>query len=148
MRPALSDVLAALSARVFGEIAPVLPAGYLQSDAMVMALLLASAAEEQERAAEVRHADIEDLRAVFRRALPSLPGGAMKDTVAKAAELEPKSLRISDLDACGDKLSAALIELHAGVEEREEPWARKIEREIWAALRASTERRAFKTSPF
>ncbi len=148
MKPALADVLGALSARVFGEIAPLLPAGYPQSDAMVMALLLAAAAEEHERAAEVRRADIEDLRALFRKVLPSLSGVAVRDTVASAAELEPKSLRISDLDACGDKLSAALIELHAYVEQREEPWAREIERDIWAVLRASTGRRAFKTGPF
>jgi hypothetical protein len=148
VKPALTDVLGALSTRVFGEIAPALPAGYLQSDAMVMALLLAAAAEEQERSAEVRHADIEDLRALFRRVLPSLLGGTVKDAVARAAALEPKSFRISDLDACGDKLSAALIELHVYVEQREEPWAREIEREIWAFLRASTERRAFKSGPF
>lgn len=148
MRPALTDVLGALSAHVFGEIAPALPAGYLQSDAMVMALLLAAAAEEQERAADVRHADIEDLRALFRRVLPTLRGAAVKDAVASAAELEPKSLRISDLDACGDKLSAALIELHAYVEQREEPWAQEIEKDIWALLRTSTERRAFKSGPF
>ena len=148
MKPALTDVLGALSARVFGEIAPVLPPGYLQSDAMVMALLLAAAAEEHERAAEVRHADIEDLHGLFRRTLPKLPGGELKDSVASAAEVGPKSLRISDLDACGDKLSAALIELHAYVEQREEPWAREIEGDIWAFLRASTERRAFKSGPF
>jgi hypothetical protein len=148
MKPTLADVLSALSARVLGEFAPLLPPGYLQSDAMVMALLLAAAAEEHERAAEVRHADIEDLRALFRRVIKSLSGGAVRDAVASAAELEPKSLRISDLDACSDKLSAALIELHAYVEQRGEPWAREIERDIWAVLRASTGRRAFNSGPF
>jgi hypothetical protein len=148
VRPTLVDVLGALSARVFGELLPALPAGYLQSDAMMMALLLAGAAEEHERAAEVRSTDIEDVRRVFRRALPHLTDGRLQDTVAAAVDLAPKSLRISDLDACGDKLSAALIELHAAVEQSEDPWAREIEREIWAALRASTVRRALATNPF
>ena len=71
VRPTLVDVLGALSARVFGEMLPALPAGYLQSDAMMMALLLAGAAEEHERAAEVRSADVEDFRARFSARAPA-----------------------------------------------------------------------------
>ena len=148
MRPLLVDVLGALAARMVGDVMPALPAGYMQSDAMVVALLLAAAAEEHERAAEVRSADVSEMRAVLARALPRLEAGRLRESVAAAAIEEPTSLRISDLEACGDKLSAALIGLHAYVEEREEPWAREIERDIWRALRASAERRAFKTSPF
>ena len=148
MKPALVDVLGALSARVFGDMMPALPAGYLQSEAMLMALLLAAAAEEHERAAEVRSADIAGTRRVLGAALAHLSPGVLRDRVAEAATLEPRSLRISDLDACDAKLSAALIELHAAVEEREDSWAREIERDIWAVLRASTARRAFTTSPF
>jgi len=148
MRPTLVDVLGALSARIFGEMMPALPPGYLQSDAMLTALLLAAAAEEHERAAEVRAADIAGTRKVLRAALPHLAVGSLRDTVAAVVDLEPRSLKISDLDACDDKLSAALIELHAAVEEREDPWAREIEREIWEALRASTARRALATNPF
>ena len=148
MKPVLSAVLGALSARVFGEMMPVLPAGYRQSDALIVALLLAGAAEEHERAADVRHAAVEGLRAVMARALEALPAGPLRETVAAAADTRPASLRISDLDACGDKLSAVLIGLHAYVEDGGEPWAREIERDIWAALRADCQRRAFVTSPF
>jgi len=148
MRPTLVDVLSALSARVFGEMLPALPAGYRQSDAMLVALLLAAAAEEHERAAEVRMADIAGARRVLSAALPHLGPGPLRDTVAAVVDLEPRSLRISDLDACDDKLSAALIELHAAVEEREDSWAQKIEHELWEALRASTERRVLTTNPF
>ena len=51
-------------------------------------------------------------------------------------------------DPPGVALNAGLIELHAAVEQSEDPWAREIEREIWAALRASTVRRALATNPF
>jgi hypothetical protein len=148
MKPVLSAVLGALSARVFGEMMPVLPAGYRQSDALIVALLLAGAAEEHERAADVRHTTVEEFRAVFARASEALPAGPLRDAVSAAADTTPASLRISDLDACGDKLSAVLIELHAYVEERGEQWAREIERDIWATLRADSRRRAFVTSPF
>ena len=65
----LSAGLGALAARDFGEIMPVRPAGYRQSDAMIVALLLAAAAEEHERAADVRNAAVEAFRAVLARAL-------------------------------------------------------------------------------
>ena len=148
MKPALTAVLGALSARVFTEIMPSLPAGYRQSDALIVALLLAGAAEEHERAADVRNADVEGLRGVLARAVSALPAGALRDAVASAADMRPASLRISDLDACGDKLSAVLIELHAYVEGCDESWAREIERDIWVALRAASQRRAVVTSPF
>ncbi len=148
MKPTLTSVLGALSARVFTEILPALPAGYRQSDALMVALLLAGAAEEHERAAEVRSADIGALRSLFERALPKLPHGPLRDAVGTAAGVRPDSLEISALDACGDKLSKVLIDLHAYVEERDETWAREVERDIWAVLRACAARRAFVTSPF
>lgn len=148
MKPTLGDVLSAISARVAGNLLPALPAGYLQSDAMVLALLLAGAAEEQERGADVRKADIEEMRAIFDAARQHLEPGRLRDRVAAAGDDRPASLRIADLDACHDRMRRVLVELHEAVESASEERSREIEASIWKHLRASVGRHAMSTNPF
>jgi hypothetical protein len=148
VKPALGEVLSAMSARLAGDILPLLPAGYAQSDALVLALLAAGAAEEQERAADVRMADIRELQSVLALAGDRLDGSDLQPRVAQVCRCEPASLRVSDLDACLDRLHGALIELHAFVEGRSEPWALELNDEVWRYLRASVGRRAMATNPF
>ena len=148
MNPTVNDVLGALSGHLFSEVLPLLSASYAQADTMMAALLLAGAAEEYGRAAEVRSADIREMRELFAEAARRLPPGALRDQVAAAAAHEAKSLRIADLDACRDELAGTLIALHGTVEATREPWACELDARIWQHLRASTQRRAMATSPF
>ena len=148
MNPKVSDVLGALSGHLFTEVMPLLSASYAQADTMMTALLLAGAAEEYGRAAEVRSADIREMRALFSDAAQRLPAGTLRDRVAAAADREAKSLLIVDLDACRDELAGVLIALHEAVEASPQGWARELDGRIWQHLRASTQRRAMATSPF
>lgn len=148
MNPKVNDVLGALSGHLFSEVLPLLSASYAQADTMMAALLLAGAAEEYGRAAEVRSADIREMGELFAEAARRLPPGVLRDQVADAAAREAKSLRIADLDACRDELAGTLIALHATVEATREPWACELDAKIWQHLRASTQRRAMATSPF
>jgi hypothetical protein len=148
VNPKVDDVLGALSGHLFTEVLPLLSASYAQADTMMTALLLAAAAEEYGRAAEIRSADIREMRDLFTRAAACLPTGALRDRVAAAAGRDAKSLRIADLDSCRDELAGVLISLHEAVEASREPWARELDVGIWQHLRASTQRRAMATSPF
>lgn len=148
MNPKVNDVLGALAGHLFTEVLPLLSASYAQADTMMTALLLTGAAEEFGRAAEVRSADIREMRAIFADAACRLPAGPLRERVAAAADREAKSLRIADLDACRDGLAGVLVALHEAVEASHEPWARELDGRIWQHLRASTERRAMATSPF
>lgn len=148
MKPALGEVLQALSARLVGEVLAQLPPGYAQSDALVMSLITAGAAEEQERAAETRSADIREMREIFSRAAARVDEPSLSAALARAAGEEPVSLRIADLDRCVDAMRATLIDLHAFVEARTEVWAAAIDADIWCHLRATTARHAMATNPF
>lgn len=148
MNPKVGDVLGALSGHLFTEVMPLLSASYAQADTMMTALLLAGAAEEYGRAAEVRSADIREMRALFSAAARGLPAGTLRDRVAAAAGREAKSLLIADLDTCRDELAGVLIALHEAVETTSEGWACELDAKIWQHLRASAERRAMATNPF
>ena len=148
MNPKVQDVLGALAGHLFAEVLPLLSASYAQADTMMIALLLTGAAEEFGRAAEVRSADIREMRELFAEAAQRLPPGTLRDRVVAASVREAKSLLMADLDGCRDELAATLIPLHAEVETSREPWARELDAKIWQHLRASTQRRAMATSPF
>jgi hypothetical protein len=148
VNPKVNDVLGALSEHLFTEVLPLLSGSYAQADTMMMALLLAGAAEEYGRAAEARSADIREMRAVFVEAAGRLPAGPLREQVIAAAGREAQSLLIGDLDACRDELAGVLISLHEAVETSPNPWARELDAKIWQHLRASTQRRAMATSPF
>jgi hypothetical protein len=148
VKPALGDVLTAISARVAGSLLPALPPGYLQADAMVLALLLAGAAEEQERGADTRSTDIEEMRAIFVQAAATIPPGDLRERSVAATRDMPSSRRISDLDACHDRMRAVLVDLHAVVEASDDPRMDEVDRAIWRHLRESVARHAMTTNPF
>jgi hypothetical protein len=148
LKPGLNDVLSAISARLATEVLPNLPPGYAQSDAMVLALLLAGAAEEHDRAAEIRMQDIDELRAILRTAAATLSDDTLRNRARDGAAREPASLRVTDLDRCLDALLGVLIDVHVAIESRSETWARGLEADIWSHLRASVKRRSHSTNPF
>jgi len=148
VNPKVNDVLGALAGHLFTDVLPHLSASYAQADTMMIALLLSGAAEEFDRAAEVRNSDIREMRALFAEAARCLPAGPLRDRVATASTREPKSLLIAELEACCDELAGTLITLHEAVETSTAAWARELDAKIWQHLRASTDRRAMATSPF
>jgi len=148
MNPKVNEVLGALAGHLFTDVLPHLSASYVQADTMMIALLLTGAAEEFDRAAEVRSADISEMRALFREALRCLPAGRLRDRVAAASGREPRNLLVAELETCCTELAGTLIALHEVVETSGEAWARELDAKIWQHLRASTQRRAMATSPF
>jgi hypothetical protein len=143
MRPEADQVLRTLSGQLLSEIAPRISVSYGKSSVEVMAVLLLDAAEEYDRAVESRFEENRAMRKIFRDAAVDLPDGPLRDRLAEEGGGEDACLRVSALNEANDRLRKVLIELHAFVEERDDEWARRVNREIWRELRASAIRRAF-----
>jgi hypothetical protein len=147
MKPEVDAVLQSMITKLLAEVAPAIGDGYVRSNVEVMAGILAAAAEEFDRAAAIRAEENMAIRAIFRDAIGSLPGATLRARLQAAAAEVDASLRVSDLNRANDRLRALLIELHAFVEERDEAWARRIDRAIWDELRAGANRRAISLWP-
>jgi hypothetical protein len=115
---------------------------YAQGHLQTIAALLHFAAIEYERGADTRIFENAEMRRIFASAADSLDDPRMGDRLRAAAATEEADFRMSTLNAANDGLRELLIELHAFVEERETPAARRIDGEIWDLLRSSTERRS------
>jgi hypothetical protein len=148
MKPEVDVVLRSMMTKLLLEVAPAVGDAYVRSNVEAMGALLAAAAEEFDRAAEVRVAENRSMREILRAATEHVPEGDLRSRLTVAAEEREASLRIGDLNAVNDRLRALLIELQTLVEGSDEEWARRIDRAIWAELRASARRRAIFFYPF
>ena len=149
MKPEVDRTLRLLAQSLMLEIGPGLASDYAQKNALLAALLLSSAAEEWDRAAERRVEENRVLRALFRDAAArGVADGTLRARLEAAAHGEDASLCISDLERSNAELRALVVELHARVEELATPAAREIEGRIWEELRRSTERRRLGMQPF
>jgi hypothetical protein len=148
MKPEVDVVLRSMMTKLLLEVAPAVSDAYVRSNVEAMGVLLAAAAEEFDRAAEVRVAENRSMREILRATTEHVPEGDLRSRLAIAAQEREASLRIGDLNAVNDRLRALLIEIQALVEGSDEEWAHQINRAIWAELRASTRRRAISFYPF
>jgi hypothetical protein len=149
VKPDVERTLQLLARSLLLELGPGLPHDYARKSAMLAAMLLASAAEEWDRAAERRAEENRALREIFRAAAErGVTDAALRERLAAAARSGDASLRVSELERANAELRALLVELHAHVEELATPDAREIEARIWDELRRSTERRRLTMQPF
>jgi len=148
VKPEVDVVLRSLMTKLLLEVAPAVGDAYVRSNVEAMGMLLAAAAEEFDRAAEIRVAENRSMRAILLAAAEHVCAAELRRRLIAAAEEPEPSLRIGDLNAANDRLRALVIELHALVENREEEWARRIDGMIWGELEASARRRAISFYPF
>jgi len=141
MKPQIDQLLGLTAGQLMTEIAPLIPAGYAQSQATLGAVMLSLAAQQYDRAAEIRVAENRELRALFAELAPLVADADLKAKLEAAAPGEDASLRISALDDSNYALRRLLIALHAHVEELPGATARGAEKRIWSVLRAAAERR-------
>ncbi len=149
MKPDVERTLQLLAQSLLLELGPGLAHDYARKSALLAAMLLASVAEEWDRAAERRAGENRALRELFRAAAEhGVEDPALRDRLDDAARATDASLRVSELERANAELRALLVELHAHVEELATPHAREIEGRIWDELRRSTERRRLSMQPF
>ena len=142
MKPGVDYALRTLAATLLTDVAPNVTVDYGRASAEFIAALMIVAAEDYDRAADVRVEENRAMREIFRDAAAIVPETALKAKLEAAALGEEASLRVSALDQTNDALKRILIELHEYVDGRPEPWADRIDRMIWRELRASATRRA------
>jgi hypothetical protein len=147
MKPEIDQALRSLSARILMDIAPNVAVDYAKASLEVTAVLMLVAAEEYDRAADIRAEENRAMRGLFRDAAPDVPETDLRGRLESAAAGEDSSLRVSALNAANDGLRSLLIELHEYVEVRSESWASRINHAIWKELEASAARRAIPFFP-
>jgi hypothetical protein len=141
MKPGTTHHLMAMAGTLGGRILPALPEeSYAVGDTKMMAVLAVLFAQHAEKAVDVLHGENAALRALFARAAP-LVGGTLGERLAAASATSDADLKLSTVEAANDMLNALLIELHADVEGREADWAKAMDREIWALLKAGADGR-------
>jgi hypothetical protein len=137
--PQPAKALADLAVKLATGIAPETNSSYAMANTGLISMLLLAMAQDHDRAAANRMADIGDMQTLFRaaaRAHPAASGAAVREAFCNGA---PAGLRISELDVFHAEGLAALIELHAWAELHDAALAL----EIWDFLLKHTERNRF-----
>lgn len=145
MKPEPPAVLGQLAAWLAMDLAPTVQP-YQQSALGLAAALLGMTVEEADRAVSRRVEENAALRGLLARGA-DLVEARLSARLQALAEGVDESLLVSALEASNAALRAGLIELHAAVEALDGEAARALEADIWAELRASTERRVLSTAP-
>lgn len=135
MKPSIPVAAADLAARLRSEIVPELT-GFRANNVAMGSAMIDMIAEEFDRAAARLFEENEAVRALLQR------GG-----VASAAPEAP-DLRVSALEAANDRLRAALIDLQAALETRDDDEARALDADIWRELARSVDRRRVASANF
>ena len=116
MKPSPELVLNQAFAKLAMEIGPALPAGYGQGSVTTTAGLLLMAAQEFNRAADIRAKENAAMRCLFGDVAASV-GGKLGDELKTAAGTRDKDLTITTLDQGNASLKTALIALQAHAED-------------------------------
>ena len=141
MRPQVDMVLKGFFGTLLLQVIPSMSAGYWTDALSVMGLALHMAAQECERAADVRATDNAEMRSLLAEAADKVSDAALATRLHEGARHYETSLRISDLDQSNDVLKALLTDLHAYLKEQTGARAAELERKILTHLKLSAERR-------
>lgn len=136
MKPEIDQILNLSAMKIIGEFAPAMAAQYDQGMAQVVAGLMLMAAQEYDRAADIRVAENADMRALFGEMAPQVADAGLRGELEKAAATRDESFRVSTLNASNETLRRLLIGLHARMDE-----TGADTRRIWDVLKAMAARR-------
>jgi hypothetical protein len=119
MKPEPATVLNNTAMKLLFEVGPAMPPGYSQGSVTTLGVLLIMVAQEQGRAVDLRVTENRAMRTIFARAqkLDLEFDADLADAAARAAE----PLELADLDQENARLKALLIQLHARLEELDDP---------------------------
>jgi len=144
MNPEVDKILDFSASQLMTQLAPLLPSGYAQGSASLLSMMMMLAAQEYDRAAEIRVAENTDLRALFGELAPLISDPALRTDLQRAATKKDASLAISALNTSNAEFRRLLIALQAHMEEAAGIVARTAEARIWEVLKASAARRLLK----
>lgn len=136
MKPEIDQILNLSAMKIIGEFAPAMAAQYDQGMAQVVAGLMMMAAQEYDRAAEIRVAENQDMRALFAELAARVSDAGLRGELDRAVATRDTSLRISALNETNEMLRRLLIRLHALMDD-----TGADTRRIWDVLGAMAARR-------
>ena len=110
----------------------------------LIGMMLNLSAKEYDRAADIRFAENNDIRALFAELAPGVTDAQLKRELEAMAAAKDVSLRISSLNESNYALRRLLTRLQIFAEEH---GARDAERRIWAVLKAMAARRLVQLGP-
>lgn len=141
MRPEVDQILMITAGQIATELAPDLSTQFAQGMAQLAALMDLLAAQEYDRAADIRASENREMRALFAELGPLVNDAALKAKLEDAAIGADASLRVSALNETNYALRELLIGLHEHIEAQEGDAARAAETRIWALLKIFAARR-------
>lgn len=141
MTPEADHILGLSAGQMMTDMAPLLPADYAKGAAALTALVMTFAAQEYDRAAEIRTTENAEMRALFKTLAPLVENAHLKAELEDAAMGVDDSLKISRLNEGNYALRKLLIALHAHVETLTGDAAREAQAQIWRLLNAFAGRR-------
>ncbi|MGB5949900.1 MAG: hypothetical protein WBG82_11315 [Parvibaculum sp.] len=141
MKPEVDVVLGGFLGTLLTEIAPQLGAEYSLGSVGLIAMTVGMAAQEFDRAADLRVAENREMRALFSEAAKLVGDRGLAARLKEAAASQDGSFRVSALNATNDELAKLLIELQAHVEESKADWAAPFEAKLWDYIVGAAERR-------
>ena len=142
MKPEVDQILNLSAGQIMATLAPHMPAGYAQATAGLTSFMMMFAAQEYDRAADIRARENTEMRALFRELAPQLRDAALKRKLESAAATQDESLKISALNETNSELRKLLIALQIHLETLKD--AHDARARIWDLLRTAAERRVLK----
>ncbi len=131
-----------LAIRIATHVLPDMNTAYGQADAGLISGLLMALAQDFERAAFNRMADIEEIQQIFHVAKVSNPDLPDKQEMEAFSNKAPASLHLQDLDQLHARGFDLLIGLHAWAEVN----SPELNQAIWSLLRRHSERNKFEVA--
>jgi hypothetical protein len=119
-------------------------AAFAAGTAGLLGLVLSMSAKEYDRAADIRFAENNDIRALFSELAPGVRDAALKAQLDAAAAAKDASLRISALNDSNYALRRLLTALQVDAEDRADA---KAKARIWTVLKALADRRFVSLGP-
>ncbi|HEX2590256.1 MAG TPA: hypothetical protein VHL34_02110 [Rhizomicrobium sp.] len=135
MRPEISELLRTTGMQLPGLAAPT---GYAQASAGLITGMLMISAAHYDRAAEIRVMDNGEMRALFGTLAGGVKDAGLRASLEAAATSRDESIRVSALNAANAELRKLLIALQTHLEDAGDVDGQK---QVWAVLQASAERR-------
>ncbi len=116
MIPNADKALRLVNRRMMSTLLPDLSSTFVQSDGMLLGMLIENLATELATGIERRLQDIEAVKSLFREAMQQVKEEGLDDAMSQCLHQQPASMSLADVNQVHDQLHRVLIDLHAHTE--------------------------------
>ena len=145
MRPPCDHILRTLATVLATKYLPTFESDHARAEISLTALTMGVVSEEIERGTHRRIEENNELRRIFKQAMPVVQDENLKKRLMDASEKKEVDFHTSALDQLNCELLAVLIDLHAHVEDLDSEDGRNLNKLIWEEVEKQVKRREFMT---